>query len=200
MKIKKTSGYAIIILILCCFTYPEVLKGQAADDTTKTGVRQKDQPAEKGIKSPGDLLAGFDSLEKGTKYGNRLNTFLPNEMVSDKRLDSVKVDAWLNYYRYMRHGYRHRANVFTWQLISSIIIFSMVICLVFIGIYFAWLQFKMALKEIEKGKEEDLKTEINVSPKEIKVSSPVLGVIILIISLLFFYLYLVYIYPIEEIF
>jgi hypothetical protein len=200
MKIQTNSVYAIIILILCCFSYPEILKGQGAADTIKTGVIKKDQLAGKSIKSPGDLLAGFDSLEKGTKYGNRLNSFLPDEMVSDKRLDSVKVDAWLNYFRYMRHGYRHRANVFTWQLISSIIIFSMVICLVFIGIYFAWLQFRLALKEIEKGKEEDLKTEINVSPKEIKVSSPVLGVIILVISLLFFYLYLIYIYPIEEIF
>jgi len=31
------------------------------------------------------------------------------------------------------------------------------------------------------------------------VASPVLGVVILVISLAFFYLYLVYVYPIEEI-
>jgi hypothetical protein len=34
----------------------------------------------------------------------------------------------------------------------------------------------------------------------IKVSSPVLGVVILVISLAFFYFYLVYVYPIENIF
>ena len=42
-------------------------------------------------------------------------------------------------------------------------------------------------------------TTISASAKEIRVSSPVLGVIILIISLLFFYLYLIYVFPIEEI-
>jgi hypothetical protein len=43
-------------------------------------------------------------------------------------------------------------------------------------------------------------TEFEASAKGIKVSSPVLGVIILVISLAFFYLYLVYVYPISEIF
>jgi len=75
-----------------------------------------------------------------------------------------------------------------------------VILLVVVGIYFAWLQFRLALKELEKGREEKLTTDLTVSPKEIKISSPVLGIIILIISLLFFYLYLIYIYPITEIF
>ncbi len=46
----------------------------------------------------------------------------------------------------------------------------------------------------------DETTEIVASVKGIKVSSPILGVIILVISLLFFYLYLVYVYPITEIF
>jgi hypothetical protein len=43
-------------------------------------------------------------------------------------------------------------------------------------------------------------TELEISKSGVKVSSPILGVIILVISLAFFYLYLVYVYPIEEIF
>jgi uncharacterized membrane protein len=43
-------------------------------------------------------------------------------------------------------------------------------------------------------------TEIQASLQGIKVSSPVLGVIILIISFLFFYLYLVHVYPINDVF
>ena len=43
-------------------------------------------------------------------------------------------------------------------------------------------------------------TELEASVKGIKVSSPVLGVIILVISLLFFYLYLAFVYPIQEVF
>jgi hypothetical protein len=40
---------------------------------------------------------------------------------------------------------------------------------------------------------------LDLSTAGLKVSSPVLGVIILVISLAFFYLYLVYVYPISEI-
>jgi len=38
------------------------------------------------------------------------------------------------------------------------------------------------------------------SSKSIQVKSQVLGVIILVISLAFFYLYLVYVYPLENVF
>ena len=43
-------------------------------------------------------------------------------------------------------------------------------------------------------------TSFSASATGISVSSPVLGVIILVISLAFFYLYLVYVYPISELF
>ncbi len=126
-----------------------------------------------------------------------------NSSTADPRLDSVKLTAWKSYYAYMNTGYKHRARVFLWQLISSCIIFCVVILLVLCGVYFAWLQFKLALKQIQarqKNATNILATEMSASPKEIKVSSPVLGVIILLISLLFFYLYLVHVYPINETF
>lgn len=43
-------------------------------------------------------------------------------------------------------------------------------------------------------------TEFSASLKGLSVKSPVLGVITLAISLAFFYLYLVFVYPIEDIF
>lgn len=43
-------------------------------------------------------------------------------------------------------------------------------------------------------------TQLEASLQGIRVSSPVLGVIILALSFLFFYLYLKYVYPINEIF
>ena len=48
------------------------------------------------------------------------------------------------------------------------------------------------------GKPEE--TELSLSLREVKVRSPVLGVIILTISLAFFYLYLVHVYPIRNVF
>ena len=67
--------------------------------------------------------------------------------------------------------------------------------------YFSWVQFKTGIREKEKTGKGDRQevTELSASPKGIRISSPVLGVIILTISLLFFYLYLVYVFPIEEI-
>jgi hypothetical protein len=121
-------------------------------------------------------------------------------------------------YDYYKFGLAHRKRAFEWNLVSSKITFWAVILLVFTGILFAGIQFYKAVKDkprdIEKapgdktngGKEEitpsktynTLNTELEASVKGIKVSSPVLGVIILVISLLFFYLYLAYVYPIQE--
>jgi hypothetical protein len=119
---------------------------------------------------------------------------------TDPRLDSFQLISWENYYEYMTHGYKHRKNVFSWQLVSSKIIFFVVIFLVLMGIYFAWLQFIRVIYKDAKTIAEELKTELTASPNEFKVSSPVLGVIILLISLMFFFLYLKYVYPITELF
>ncbi|MFA5329131.1 MAG: hypothetical protein WC384_15155 [Prolixibacteraceae bacterium] len=195
-------GY-LFLLVFLCFISSNGIYGQSNSDTIKSNIDQNDAQKKTGIKTPEDLLRGFEQLEKEkTAKRNSVTSFITEDF-KDQRLDSVKLDAWKSYYKYMSQGYRHRSNVFTWQLLSSVIIFCMVTFLVLTGIYFAWLQFKLAMKDREKGdgsRPENLTTELNVSSKEIKVSSPVLGVIILIISLLFFYLYLVYVYPIQEIF
>jgi hypothetical protein len=135
--------------------------------------------------------------------------------------------SFQEYLEYRISGYQHRKEVFKWQLYSSKIIFFVVIFLVFVGIYFSGIQFHRSLgpkrahnarnkgeismppatekDEITKDettqvvtKEKEEITEIVASVKGIKVSSPILGVIILVVSLLFFYLYLAYVYPIQE--
>lgn len=105
--------------------------------------------------------------------------------------------AFKAYYDYRVHGFDHRKNVFAWQLLSSKIIFALVLTLVFLGVYFSWLQFHAGLKP---GVKDDSPTTVELGTSGIKVSSPILGVIILTLSLAFFYLYLVNVYPIEEIF
>lgn len=120
--------------------------------------------------------------------------------------------AMREYYDYRTSGYKHRTKVFEWQLASSRVIFVVVIFLVLTGVYFSWVQFRTALREKhppESAKEATLGgedppakpdvTEFVASLKGVRVSSPVLGVIILVISLVFFYLYLVYVYPVHEV-
>jgi ethanolamine transporter EutH len=75
--------------------------------------------------------------------------------------------------------------------------FLTVLILVASGIVFAAVQFRAGLgRRRADGKE--MTTELELATTGLKVSSPVLGVIILLISLAFFYLYLVYVYPISE--
>lgn len=101
------------------------------------------------------------------------------------------------YYDYRQSGLEHRSRVFKWQLFSAKVIFVIVLILVSAGIYFAAVQFHLGMHR-QDG--QNMQTELSASTEGIKVSSPVLGVIILVISLAFFYLYLVYVYPIEDIF
>jgi hypothetical protein len=111
-------------------------------------------------------------------------------------------DALSAYYQYRRTGYDHRLRLFEWQTLSSKIIFVVVLALVASGIYFAAIQFHVGLRAGEQLKRDGQPepTELVLSIKELKVRSPVLGVIVLAISLAFFYLYLVYVYPIEDVF
>jgi hypothetical protein len=70
------------------------------------------------------------------------------------------------------------------------------------GVYLAWVQFRHDLDRTDiKGEVQAPQGhELELSTSGLKVSSPVLGVIILALSLAFFYLYLIYVYPIVEIF
>lgn len=104
---------------------------------------------------------------------------------------------------YHLYGLKHRQQALQWNLNSGIIIFWCVIVLVFSGITFAGIQFYKSMhqpKGIPLDPNLSMNTEIEASFQNIKINSPVLGVIILLISLMFFYLYLVYVYPITEIF
>lgn len=104
---------------------------------------------------------------------------------------------------YHLYGLKHRQETLQWNLNSGIIIFWCVILLVFSGIAFAGIQFYKSMhkpKGIAIDPNLSLNTVIEANFQSIKINSPVLGVIILLISLMFFYLYLVYVYPITEIF
>jgi hypothetical protein len=106
--------------------------------------------------------------------------------------------AGFDYYAY---GVDHRKKVFRWQHFTTRVIFFVVHGLVIVGVYFAWVQFRIGMKLSAKQTSETAlkETHLELSSSGIRVSSPVLGVIILTLSLAFFYLYLVHVYPIAEI-
>lgn len=127
---------------------------------------------------------------------NGLAPSAPPEWLKDATTNQAFLDSAREFYVYKAAGLRYRSRVFEWQLFSSRIIFATVILLVASGIVFAAIQFRAGLKRPRAAADA---TQIDLSAGSVKVSSPVLGVIILVISLAFFYLYLVYVYPISEV-
>jgi hypothetical protein len=94
--------------------------------------------------------------------------------------------------------YRHTEEVFEWQLTSSRIIFWIVVLIVLSGLLLSWLQFARPDPYVMDATKTPVSSVLKFSFKGgIEVISPVLGVLILVISLAFFYLYLVEVYQIR---
>lgn len=130
----------------------------------------------------------------------KMRTALSQEKYYQKLYDS-----------YYTKNLEHRWNTFNWQYHSGIVIFWVIIFIVISGIVFSGIQFYFTLKQLkikEKllsqniqnlSSDTDNKNEIEISLQGIKLNSSILGVIILVISIAFFYLYLVYVYPIKPV-
>ena len=152
-----------------------------------------------------EAKAGSDRIEKlkqvlaqQDEKAQLAPVWVPKDIL-DQESGKAMNRALTAYYDYRTQGYEHRRRVFSWQLLSSKIIFILVIFLVGIGVFFSWLQFRRGLENGGQKDAASAATTFEASPGGVKVSSPVLGVIILAMSLVFFYLYLVYVFPIEEI-
>lgn len=179
MKPKMISIVLMLLLFICW--------NLAAQDTTSQS---------KDIESIDNF---FDEIKK---EGNSMVAppVVPFGMSNIEFDEQTRMEfnrSMQEFYAYRSSGYEHRRQVFKWQLYSSKIIFYVVIFLVTIGLFFSGVQFYAAYKNNFTNEKV---TELSASTSGIKVSSSVLGVIILVLSLLFFYLYLVYVYPISEIF
>jgi hypothetical protein len=82
-----------------------------------------------------------------------------------------------------------RARSFEWQLWSSKLAFWLTIAMVAAGLLFSGAQLFVGLKW----------PETTFKFAGLEISSSVVGLVILAMSLTFFYLYLVYVYPISQI-
>jgi len=127
-----------------------------------------------------------------------------------RRLSNVQMSRDSAFYEYQKATYiyfqkslKHREDTYRWQYDSALWIFWTVITVVFLGLLFSAIHFYISLitarsniKSKKSGKEQP--TEVEISSKGVKISSSILGVIILSLSLVFFYLYLAFVYPISE--
>lgn len=185
--------------------------GGNSDDGNSDDGNSDDGPPEGASTAAPNRVADFLARPEAA------NDLAPPDPVGFELLDEAGKqalrDSFTAYYRYRESGYVHRRAVFDYQLTSSKVIFFVVILLVLLGVYFSWLQFMAEQKapppkESAKAQSGDkpaagrrgILTTFEAGTGGIKVSSPVLGVVILVISLAFFYLYLTHVYPINEVF
>jgi hypothetical protein len=190
-------GIGLLIFSLGLAAGPAAAQEGKADKGAPTRTIAADGTIE--IHQPGGGVKRIVPTEAGTlpESLDPGQLFLEDLSRQDPSVRAKQVEAAREYYAYKTQGYRHRRRVFEWQLLSERIIFVAVLVVVLAGLYFAAVQFHIGLRR--RGAAPAV-TEISASAEGIKVSSPVLGVIILTLSLAFFYLYLVYVYPISEIF
>jgi hypothetical protein len=149
----------------------------------------QESPAPSEVEQPSKALDDFDPFPDAPDPGE-----------ASPETNAAYQEALQAYFAYRKAGYEHRLGVFEWQSLSTKIIFFVVLLLVLAGIVFAAIQFHAGLRGRGEGDAPAEETEISLSLREVKVRSPVLGVIILTISLAFFYLYLVHVYPIRNVF
>lgn len=102
-------------------------------------------------------------------------------------------DSVSSYYLWALHN---RQAIISRQQSTGNIIFILVVVLVLSGLLFSAIQFYIALRSVKKRSAvADTNTSFKASLSGIEVSSSVLGVIVLTISIAFFYLYLSRVYP-----
>jgi hypothetical protein len=159
-----------------------------------TSVTSDNQGTDKAFDNMGLSAASFREI---VKQNCEITSYGPEGQSACK--EAVK-----GFFVYTRDGFVHRMNVFQKQYWLSFGIFFVAVALVFLGMYFAWVQFSLSMRSRAKpdssGTTDDLNTQLSLSMSEVKVNSPVLGVIILIISLAFFYMYLVFVFPVHDTF
>ena len=143
-------------------------------------------------------------------------------VLDDPASKKAYLDTMQRYFAYKSAGYAYRSRVFDWQLFSGKMTFAIVIGVVLAGLYFSAVQFHAALAltrariraqearaAATSGATQDnaaqvsildpMPTKFSFGPGGLAVESSVIGVIILALSLVFFYLYLVHVYPITNV-
>lgn len=202
----------------------------AAQAATQTTARPEELPSEAQGDRRSQMENAIDSVRLqqnfSTAQGATPTTALPEPpsevAMSDANTRTKYLLALQSYYEYRTKGYEYRSRVFEWQLHSSRTIFVIVLLLVGAGIYFAAVQFHVALSTAKRGAKKTatkggegataeaanvgdklgaaaLSTQLEITAKGVIVNSSVMGVVILALSLAFFYLFLVYVYPIQNV-
>jgi hypothetical protein len=192
---------ATVLLCWCCSAQPR-------QNPSSTGKRP---------------VPSFDEFEKlQSEQGQTQHPFYGPPICGREGNEAVTkacLSTLTEYYVAEGENLRFRHASYLWALISSMILFLTTVLLIGMGLMFAWIQFRQSFAPSPlrtftasdmSQQEVSVKPEVAVAPahlgglveissKRLTVSSPVLGVIVLAMSMAFLYMYLRYVYPIQEV-
>ena len=121
---------------------------------------------------------------------NLANNYLKLKKSLEK--EDLKSPEWKKleaaYYQHLTWRFEYPEKTFGKQKVYSIVISIVVMILILSGLVFAFLQLRYA---IQIGNFENLTTELSMDAAgKVSVKSSIIGAVVLVISLAFFYLYL----------
>ena len=184
----------VTLLLACCFT--AVVAGQVKLDRSKLSALNDRLASDTRplVGASAELTGGpCDQIE-------RLGPETKKQCLDTAQAAIAYEREW---YDEQRAELKMRGDGFQWQLTSSKIVFGLVVLVVLAGLAFSATQFYVDLRAKTRvaptttAAPADV-TTLDVGLDHVKVASPILGVIILAISITFFYLYLKFVYPISE--
>jgi hypothetical protein len=122
------------------------------------------------------------------------------ELRAQKKKEELETPEWKAiekaYLDHLKWRFAYPKKVFGQQIFANWLITFLVITLVICGLVFSFLQLTYALKA---GDLSSLKSEIEIQTAgKISMSSSIVGAVTLVISLIFFFLYLKYVFEIRH--
>jgi len=191
---RKTCRIAAtVILYFCVWIAGPVARAQEPAESAASDV----QVSEERIRQ------AFEEQQAENRSAGGSTPSVDRASIPFESLDAESREALLERYRRLQQHHvtmlEHREDVLRWQLTANQISFWMVLVLVFTGLVFAGIQFRTAMQSTKaSGEDTEAMQEVSLGAEGVTIRSSVLGVIILALSLAFFYLYLVYVFPVEE--
>ncbi len=166
----------VVSLILCCL----FIQANAQDSSFEAKLNQ------------------FEKAQVKTAPADKLDSLI-HVAEKEKMLQENKFGA--KQFLYYQQSLDQRYQTFAWQSTSTKLIFLMVSVIVLCGLIFSGIHFQKAMKMQEKNPTAPAGegNSLELSMQGVKINSSVIGLMILALSLGFFYLYLIYVYPINQV-
>lgn len=135
----------------------------------------------------------FEEIRKESEEEFNSNKQKNNQYQNEYIEKIIDYQTWrLNYIK----------RVYTAHFLIKIGIFILVCIVLISGLYFSYIQFKYSIKNKKHLEDSEIKniseTKLKIGKGSIEITSSIIGLVILIFSVIFFYLYLDKVYPIQN--